>query len=405
VRLTMSLRIVARNLLRGRMRTALTALGMVVGSAAVIGTASLGNGAESKIRETLARPESRTIYLNASVPRSSNRPHEPRSSFNRLLSSDYESIRSALGAEYPVSPRIYVPRVVLKVDGATLEVALEGIGVDGFKTASRSLIQGNFFRTKEIESSAATCVLSESLARLLYPLSSPLGRAITVNGSTFTIIGIVDDSRNETYVSSSKPDLHIYIPYTSMLKRLNKEAEISIAVQAPDVESVEATRELVASLAEARRGRRNLEFTTATAFDYLQIYAKGSEAVGRLLAAVGAISLLVGGIGIMNIMLANVSARTRDIGILQAIGARRKAILGQFLLESGTLGLLGGCVGIGLGTVGAWLLGSMYEWPMRISAASVAAALTCCLGVGVLFGVQPARLAADLPPVEALRKD
>jgi putative ABC transport system permease protein len=395
-------RVAIRSLRRSPLRSVLTALGVIVGVAAVVTTTSIGAGAKAKIEELLSKPDSRIIFLSAQAPSLSGKVSALERS-DRLTSEDYHAVRSSIAGVDATSPRIFLPNAHVKAKGHSVEVIAEGIGSDGFTTLSRKLTAGTVFDEIDVARAANVCVISDSLARTLYSGDIHDGPSLLLNGTTFTVIGIVDDVESLDPSTFGAQHLHIYIPFTSLIRRLDPTAIMNISIQAQSIAGVESVQRDVNSLMMLRRHNRRVEFLTATATDSLRTYSESSLTAARLLAAIGAIALVVGGIGIMNIMLVSVTERTREIGIRLAVGTRAGDILGQFLTEAIALSLVGGLVGIVLGAVAARLVMRLNDWPTEINASSIFAALLCSLGVGALFGYHPAHRAATMRPVEALR--
>ncbi len=319
-----------RSLQRAPVRSSLTSLGVIVGVAAVVATSSIGNGARVKIEETLLRPESRTISLNATQPPSRfRRPGAKLAPNDALKPTDYYALRADLQNVSAITPRIYLSTGKAQTNGRSADIIIEGIDVGGFQTATRKVLEGDLFTSLDVQRAANVCVISQTLSRILFPEPPRIGRPIKLNTTTFQVIGIVDDVTQEIPNPMAVADLHVYMPFTSLLRRIDSTPSMSIAVQVRDIEGVQAVQRQLSDLIEQRRAGRKADFRTNTAFDSIKTYADGSLTVARLLAAVGAIALIVGGIGIMNIMLVSVTERTREIGVRMAIGTRGRDILGS----------------------------------------------------------------------------
>jgi putative ABC transport system permease protein len=392
-----------RSLQRAPVRSSLTALGVIVGVAAVVATASIGSGARAKIEETLTKPESRIIFLGATVPRAKLRKRDDKLPPGEGLNpEDYYAIRSEVSNLAAISPRISLSNAKASANGRAFDISVEGTAADGFRTNPRTLLRGELFNELDVKRATSVCVISESLAAVLLPGEHNPNRTIRLNEVSFKVIGIVDDVTPQSGEASSLSDLRAYVPFTSLLHRLDTTAQISVLAQATDIAHVQLVRRDIGDIMEQRRSGRKAEFLTNDNFESLKTYAEGSLAVARLLAGVGAIALIVGGIGIMNIMLVSVSERTREIGVRMAVGTRHRDILRQFLVEAIALSLLGGGLGIVIGWSASLAITRLNDWPTAVTWDSVMAALVCSLGVGVLFGYHPARRAAMMRPVEAL---
>jgi putative ABC transport system permease protein len=405
MRLSSTIRIALRSLQRAPIRSALTALSIAVGVAAVVATASIGAGAKAKLEELLRKPETRLIFLQATV-RSSEQKNEPTDLpiTEDLRESDYLAIRNTVRYISAASPRVYLASARVNGNGRSANIVLDGIDVGGFTTNARQLLSGLLFSRSDVKRAANVCVISQSLAAMLYPEKSLVPGFVHVNGVAFSVIGVVDDIA-ETHAMFGTADLHVYIPYTSLLRRINGEAKMVILIQAADISRVRLVQWLVDDLMEQRRSGRRSIFLTNNALESLVSYTAGALTVGRLLAVIGAIALIVGGIGIMNVMLISVTERAREIGLRKAIGTRHRDILQQFTFEAVALALLGGAGGVALGWGVSQAITRVNGWPTDINVSSVFVALICSVAVGLAFGYHPAQRAASLSSVDALRME
>ena len=363
-------------------------------------TASIGNGARIKINEALAAPESRSIFLFA-TEKQSRRPAITQE--QNLRPSDYLIVRQQVAEISAVSPRVFAPKAKATFAGRLLDAKIEGVGEQGFSTLSRRLLSGTLFTGLDIRRASSICVVSMSLARAINP-SDALGQSIRVDNVSFSIVGIVDDVVDPS-AGLWREDLHLYVPFTSLLRRVDRSAEINIVVQASNIEAVGRVQQRVQDVMEEHREGRKAIFQTTKMLDSIQAYAEGSRTVASFIAAIGVVALVVGGIGIMNIMLAAVTERTREIGVCMAIGMRSQYVLQQFLAEALMLSVFGAAVGVGIGWLGTLVIAEANEWPMSMTLGSVMTAVCCSLVVGGIFGYQPALRAARLRPIEALRSE
>ncbi len=391
------------SLTRAPIRSVLTTVGVVVGVAAVVVTASIGNGAKSRVLEVLAKPEARAIYVRALAPPAERRRWSggiPRA--QRIDVDDYHALRRQVRGVAAATPQGVILNAKAQSNGRTSDAIVEGVDVDAFVVMTRKLEVGSSFNPLDVRSASSVCMISESLARFLFSDGPAVSRPIRINGVPFLTIGVVQDVPIQ--IQLARPaDLRIYIPYTSLLRRLDPSVEISVIVQAIDVEHVPIVQSGIADVMEQRRSGRKTLFTTTNAFDALKTYSDSSLIMARLIAALGTVSLIVGGLGIMNIMLMSVTERAREIGIRLAIGTRSCHVLAQILTESIVLSLSGGVLGVACGWAVAWFLAQANGWPMSVTAVSITTALLCSVAVGAFFGYHPARNAAALNPVEALR--
>jgi putative ABC transport system permease protein len=373
--------------------------------AAVIATAGIGSGAREKIQNALERPETRVVTLGIFTPR--NAGQSTRHGFStkeRLEPADYYAIQSSIG-EAIATPRVYVPTIHVTAGGKFADAVLEGLDSRGFTIFSSKLLDGEFFDELAVRRALNVCVISRSLASRLFPQKNPIGQTIAISGSAFFISGIVEDALTSQLSAFTGFDYHVYTPFTSLLRRIDRSAQMSIVVQVPDVAGVGRIQSAMSDVMEQRRRGRTATFLTTNAFESVKAYADGSIAVGRLLAIVGAIALIIGGIGIMNIMIVSVTERTREIGIRLALGTRRADLLLQFLAESVILSMLGGLFGTIVGTAAAKITTYLNDWPTHVSGSALVGALLSSAAVGLFFGYQPAKKAAELVPVCALRAE
>jgi putative ABC transport system permease protein len=397
-----SLRIALRSLQRSPLRSGLTALGIVMGVASVFATATIGNGAQARVSQLLARPEARAITLSASAPVEAGFAELKLRPGDRLTVDDYYAIRDRIDKISAASPRIYLANIQTRTNrGHRFQAQVEGVDVGGFSTVPRQLLSGNLFGHEDVRRAAPVCVVSESLAKRIVTGNGNL--YIRIGGVPHLIIGVVDDVPYYASAELGRADLRVYVPFTSLLRNISPQADITVGLQVADPADVEIVQKQINELMEQRRGARTAEFRTSNYADSVKAYTDTSLTVARLLAAVGGISLIVGGIGISNIMMMSVAERTREIGVRMAIGTRSALIEAQLLIESGTLGVLGGAIGIVIGWAISHIISAVNGWPVQVRASSILFCLACGLAVGLFFGYQPARKAALLPPVEALR--
>jgi len=394
-----------RSLQRAPIRSSLTSLGVVIGVAAVVATTGIGNGAQARIQYTLATAESRTVYVSAIAPtRDRQRDAASLPLSERLRPSDYYALRHEVSGAVASSPRIYLTARKALANGRFSAVTVEGIDVDGLITANRRLLQGAPFNKRDVAYASSVCIVSESLAVKLYGEERPIGRALRLNDSQFIVVGVIDDIPNTNPIFSNA-DMHVYVPFTSLLRRLDSTAQMMVSLQADSIDTLPRLQRDIDDVMEQNRSGRKARFHINNAVDSIKIYVDGSLVVARLLAVVAAVALVVGGIGIMNIMLVSVGERTREIGLRLAIGTRERDILYQFLAESVSLSVLGGGLGVLLGWITALLITAMNDWPTEMTLESVALAFLFSAAIGIVFGYQPARRAAELRPIQALRSE
>ena len=403
------LQVSLRSLRRTPLRSALTALGIIIGVAAVVAMVSIGNGARARVEKMLAGMDATRLSVSATMPRSAWRPGEipkvpPGGGLNI---ADYRAIRAEVQGVEAATPLVSASSGRAAANGRATEARVLGMDVEGFELAAVELTTGVIFGRSDVAGAASVCLISEFLAELLFSSQDAVGKTVRIKDVPFLIIGVIA-VREESDTDPSRPkfeDRRVLIPYTSLLRRLDRNAELSIWLKVRRPEEVGRVQEEVRNLLERRRGPRTVEFNVGTAKESLEAYTEGSRTMALLLAAIAGISLLVGGIGIMNIMLVNVTERTREIGIRLAVGARGSDVLKQFLVEAVALSLFGGAIGILLGVGAAGLFSRMNGWPTLVTTGTVLLAFLCSAGVGIFFGYYPARRAAQLDPIVALRSE
>ena len=322
-----------------------------------------------------------------------------------LQLSDYRALRDSLRAVSSISPEVSLGGVRVNGYGRSAITVTVGINAQALGVVLGPLRTGHLFSELDVGRAAAVCVVSASLAKTLFLNANPVGQRMSINDISFRILGVADDVRSLEATPFPDPDFRVYIPFTSLQRRLDKLAPMSIFIRATEVELVDAIQAQISDVLQDHRGARRSEFQTGSPSGLVKSYADSSLIVSRLLAMVGIVSLLVGGIGIMNIMLATVTERTREIALRAAIGMHRRAIMAEFLVESAALCTLGGMFGILVGGMVAALITRTQGWPTAITAGSVGAALLYSAAIGLFFGYHPARVASALAPAEALRAE
>ncbi|MCZ4498753.1 MAG: macrolide transporter permease [Marmoricola sp.] len=391
-----------------RLRSLLTMLGIVIGISSVVLTVGLGLGAQDKVRDQIDALGSNLLIVS---PGSSTGTGGVRGGFgssSTLTQADADAL-----ADKAVAPD--VAKVAPATSTSTSLTAgttnwttrIVGTTTDWQSVRSRTLSAGRFFTAAELASGANVVVLGPDASNELFTRGSPVGQTVTVNGATLTVIGVLDTS-GATSETSSEDDLAV-VPITTAqrLSGATTAAVATVYVEARSASTLSAAYQEVnaALLAAHDVTSTEADFSIATQDALLETANSTNKTMTILLAGVAAISLLVGGIGVMNIMLVSVTERIREIGLRKALGATPSAIRRQFLIEASLLGIAGGVIGAGIGVVGALVLPSMIDQPVSISAPAIVAALVVALGLGVGFGVYPASRAARLTPIDALRND
>jgi putative ABC transport system permease protein len=393
----LALRAIRRNL----MRSILTVLGIVIGVSAVITMVTLGNGATQSVRNQIAGMGSNLLMVvpgQGFGPGSGDAP--------RFRAVDAEAIRTQVGLAQAVAPT--ATRRTTAVYGArNWMTAVTGTTNAYFTAGNWTLASGRTFTDAEVRAGAAVCVIGETVRQNLYGNQNPVGAQVRIGQFSCAVIGLLR-SKGQSAMGSDQDDI-IVVPLRTVQRRLTGTQDVaSILVSVRDDASIDSARDQVLSLMRERRHISDREDDNFRVLDTRQIaetLTGTTRILTSLLGAVAAVSLLVGGIGIMNIMLVSVTERTREIGIRLAIGALERDVLLQFLIEAVVLASLGGLIGIALATGASIVLARLMQVPYLFAPAINLLAFFFSAAIGVIFGYFPARRAARLDPIEALRHE
>ena len=392
-----------------RLRSVLTMLGIVIGVSSVILTVGLGQGAQDKVRDQINALGSNLLVVSPGSSTSSTGVRGGFGTASTLTLQDASAI-----ADADVVPE--VARVAPTTGASTSLLAgttnwstqLTGTTPAWLQVRSRTLTSGRFFTQAEVEDRARVVVLGPDTASELFGGRSAVGQTVSTEGATLTVIGVLASSGSSSEAASSQDDTAVVpIGTAQQITGATTDAVSTIYVQGRN----EAT--LGAAYAEINALLLNLHDVSATEADFtvtsqealLETANSTNRTLTVLLGGVAAISLLVGGIGVMNIMLVSVTERIREIGLRKALGATPKVIRRQFLVEASLLGLAGGLLGVLIGAVGAQVLPSLIDQPVSLSGLATLAAIGTSLALGIGFGVYPASRAARLTPIDALRSE
>jgi putative ABC transport system permease protein len=400
----MTFRIAVKALNRNKLRTTLTMLGMIIGVGAVITMVALGNGARVSIEQQIQSAGTNVIMINAgNFTAGGVRGGQGMS--NTLTPDDAAAVREVPGVQYLVETvRNRGGQVVAA--NQNWNTSIEGTNVDLPLIKSWPMESGTFLTATDVASNAKVCVIGTTVKSMLYPDGNdPVGEIIRIGKHPFKIVGVLS-SKGQSSVGQDQDDV-IYAPFTTVQKRMRGITYIEgMTVSAASADNIKQVADAISAVLRVRHKIQpgdNDDFMVRTLEDIAAIRTETTRTMTMLLASIAGVSLLVGGIGIMNIMLVSVTERTREIGLRLAIGARGGDVLLQFLVEAVVISLLGGSIGIGLGFGLSQGLTQFLQWPTYVSADAVLVAFGFAAGIGVFFGFYPARKASALDPIEALR--
>ncbi len=399
----MTLRIALIALSRNKLRTVLTTLGMIIGVAAVISMVSIGTGARTSVEQQISSAGTNLIMINAG---SFNMGGVRLGTGNQstLVADDAKAIRDIDGVRWVAAEANTRGQVI--ASNENWATSIRGTDVDFVLMRSWPLLAGRFFTESEVTQSAKVVVLGTTVRDQLFGTGAdPVGGTIRIQNQPFRVVGVLA-SKGQGQMGQDQDDA-VYMPYTTVQKKLLGITHLnSITVSAAQAGTSAAVSDRIASLLRVRHhlgAGDDDDFNIRTMEELSGILTATTTTMTLLLASIAAVSLIVGGIGIMNIMLVSVTERTREVGLRLALGARGRDVLIQFLVEAIVLSLVGGLIGVALGLGISGGLATFMRWPTAISPSSIATAFGFSAAVGIFFGFYPARKAAALDPIDALR--
>ncbi len=416
-RILRNLRLGIKNLLMHKLRSLLTMLGVVFGVASVIAMLAVGEGASQEALEQIRRLGSNNIIVTSMQPSVEGENREVRLNIYGLAYDDEGHARASFPAIRRTAPAKVV-RKEARIGARSMELRVVGTTAEWFELVRREIAAGRVLTPLDVESRASVVVLTEYGARRLLAGNSTIGQSLRIGSDYFRVVGIV---RSEGGVGSSvqTPDQEVdaYIPLSTARERfgdvfakrsagnyIREKVELhQLIIEVDDALNVETVAAGLAHLLEHHHPRG--DYRLSVPITLLRQAEATKRTFNIVLGSIAGISLLVGGIGIMNIMLASVTERTREIGIRRAIGAKRNQIVGQFLIETMALPMAGGGVGIALGLSIPWLITQFAGMPTVITPFSIILSVGISVSVGVVFGLYPAVRAANLDPIIALRHE
>ncbi len=395
-----------RSLNHHKIRSFLTILGIIVGIASIIATLAIGYGVEKKLRERIMALGNN--YINMWSGQSFSEGAEAaakRKKTKRLTLDDIDLLKRLCPDIKKISP-FFHGRGKIKFQDNLIKSQIKSGNQHFLSILGRKIKKGMFFTSHHIKKNARVTILGHRAARELFRSLDPIGKIVTIKNVPFTVIGIV--AKIETYFGMRDPNLNIFVPYTTFKKYVYPNPSRFVHGVTISAKSREAMPKLVRHIRRNMRANHNLEPADPDDFTIIDQqsmfkHAKASSGIFNLfLLIIASISLIVGGIGVMNIMLVSVTERTQEIGIRMALGAQQRTILQQFLIESVALCFLGGLIGIGLGIIVPFIAHYFTGFPVVIKIQAILVAFITIFLVGLVFGFYPAYKASKLNPVEAL---
>jgi len=388
---------------RNKMRTALTMLGVIIGVAAVICTVAIGEGASERIQTEISNMGSNMVWIEAGG-RNVQGARTGNGATKTLTLGDATAIAEQIPVVSHVTPNVDTHSQVV-FSNQNWYVPVRGISPNFLYVRKRAVVRGTFFGQDEIDRAENVCVLGQTVASILFTNTDPVGQTIRVANEPCKVIGLLE-AKGQSATGQDQDDI-VLMPYTTVQKKIKGIDwldDIWCSAISPDL-IPEAQLEISALLRERHHLRPGMEndFNIRHPVEMANAMANSVRMMELLLASIASIALFVGGIGIMNIMLVSVTERTREIGVRMAVGASEKDVQAQFLSEAIMMSTIGGAIGVVIGLVGSGLIAELLRWPTAVPAVALLAAFGTSACVGIFFGYYPARKAASLDPIEALR--
>jgi putative ABC transport system permease protein len=403
MRVDSTFKIAFRALRRNKLRSVLTALGIIIGVGAVIAMVSIGNGAKAQVEQQIASlGENVILIFSGSVTSSGIRTGW--GSAGTLKIEDAEAIRREVAGVISVSEEV-ISTSQVSAGNQNWFTRIYGESPEYFEIRKWPLSDGASFTPQDVRSANKVCVIGRTTASQIFGSESPIGQVLRIKGVPFLITGVLTP-KGLSPQGTDQDDI-VIMPYTSAMKRVIGGSTLrGINVQVASPNDLAPAQQQITELLRQRHNisaGRDDDFTVRNQQEIAETATATSRVMAVLLGAIASVSLVVGGIGIMNIMLVSVTERTREIGVRLAVGAHGRDILTQFLIEAVTLSVIGGVIGIVLGLGASRMLSVFANWATLISIPSIIAAFFVSAAVGIFFGFYPAREAARLDPIEALR--
>jgi putative ABC transport system permease protein len=396
-------RMALKALAQNKLRTGLTMLGIIIGVGAVICVVAIGEGAQASVERAITNIGANMIWVEAGGV---NRGGIRTGAFGTktLTLGDYEAIKEHVSLVTNVTPQADT-RVQVVYGNQNWGTSVRGVGPEYLALKNWNVVRGGMYTDVDVERANNVCVLGQTIVDQLFGSQDPIGETIRVKNEPCSVVGVLD-VKGQSATGQDQDD-NFLMPYTTVMKKIKGQTWLDdILCSATSAKVIDQAEQDIAVLMRERHHIRpgaDDDFNLRHPTEIAEAVKQSTQTMEALLAAVASVSLLVGGIGIMNIMLVSVTERTREIGLRQAVGARGRDVLRQFLVEAVILSLIGGAIGIGVGTLGARTIADTFQWPTRVSSNAIVLAFGCSAAIGMFFGYYPARRAANLDPIEALR--
>jgi putative ABC transport system permease protein len=401
----MIIRVAFRALVRNKMRAILTMLGIIIGVSAVIAMVSIGQGAQASVQAQIESIGTNLLFVSAGAQNVGGvRSGTGDSGTNTLTVEDLDAIKREVPSVSMVTPTVN-SRTQLVVGNMNWNTSLQGVSEQYPEVRKWTIQSGSFFTDADVRTAGRVIVIGQTIADNLFPGTDPVGQTLRVANLPFRVTGVMT-RKGQDQQGRDQDDI-AFAPYTTVQKKVLGSPRLQVAYASAI--SQDATYTAQEQITELLRQRHKLgdneanDFTVRNMTDIAEAANETNNTMTLLLACIASVSLLVGGIGIMNIMLVSVTERTREIGIRMAIGARSSAVRSQFLIESIVLSLTGGFIGIVLGVIVSVSIPKFLGWPTLVSSLAIIGSVIFSAAVGIFFGYYPARKAAALDPIEALR--